>query len=83
MTITLAPEQERFVAEKLRQGGYVSPEHLASEALDLLRERDERELQLGSLRRDLDEGWAQAERGELLDGPAAMARLVQRARPAA
>ena len=83
MTITLAPEQGKFVAEKLRQGGYLSPEHLTTETLALLRERDERELKLDLLRRDLEHGWTQAERGELLDGPAAMARLVERARPAA
>ena len=80
MTITLAGEQERWVADKVREGSYASPEHLAAEALKLLAARDERERGLESLRADVAVGWDQAARGELLNGPVAMAALVERAR---
>lgn len=80
MTIKLAGEQERWVADKVREGCYASPEHLAAEALKLLAARDERERGLESLRADIAVGWDQAERGELLNGPVAMAELVERAR---
>jgi hypothetical protein len=80
MTITLAGEQERWVADKVREGCYASPEHLAAEALKLLAARDERARAFASLRADIEVGWGQAERGELLDGPVAMAELFERAR---
>lgn len=80
MTITLDGEQERWIADKIREGCYASPEHLAAEALKLLAARDERERGLESLRADIAMGWEQAERGELLNGPVAMAGLVERAR---
>jgi antitoxin ParD1/3/4 len=80
MTITLAGEQERWVADKVREGSYASPEHLAAEALKLLAARDERERGLENLRADIAVGWEQAEREELLNGPVAMAGLVERAR---
>ena len=53
MTITLAGEQERWVADNVREGSYASPEHLAAEALKLLAARDERERGLESLRADI------------------------------
>lgn len=80
MTITVAGEQERWVADQVREGSYTSPEHLAAEALKLLAARDERARDLASLRADIEVGWGQAERGELLDGPVAMVALVERAR---
>jgi Arc/MetJ-type ribon-helix-helix transcriptional regulator len=80
MTITLAGEQERWVADKVREGCYASPEHLTAEALKLLAARDERARELDGLRADIAVGWDQAERGELLAGPAAMAALVERSR---
>ena len=80
MTITLAGEQERQVADKVRDGSYASPEHLAAEALKLLAARDERERGLESLRADIAVGWEQAERKELLDGAMALAGMVEYAR---
>jgi antitoxin ParD1/3/4 len=80
MTITLVGEQERRVADKVREGSYSSAEHLAAEALKLLAARDERERGLENLRADIAVGWEQADRGELLNGPVAMAGLVERAR---
>ena len=80
MTITLTPEQEKFVAEKLGHGGYVSAEHVAAEAFQLLQSKEDREGQLAELRSDIETGWEQAERGELLDGPEVMATMVARAR---
>lgn len=80
MTITLAGEQEQWVADKVREGSYASPEHLTAEALKLLAARDDRARELEHLRSDIAVGWDQAERGEVLNGSVAMAALLERAR---
>jgi putative addiction module CopG family antidote len=80
MTITLTPEQEKLVMERVGSGQYLHAEHLASEAFRLLTAREEREKELGELRHDIDAGWDDAEHGRVLHGPQAMAALLQRAR---
>ena len=78
MTITLTAEQEELVAERVKSGRYLSPEHLAAEAFALLAAREEHERELGELRRDIETGWDEAERGQLLDGPKVMAAMLER-----
>ena len=80
MTITLTPDQEKFVNERVCSGQYLHPEHLASEAFRLLTVRDQHEQELTALRQDIDAGWEDAENGRLLNGPQTMAALLQRAR---
>jgi putative addiction module CopG family antidote len=80
MTITLTPEQEKLVSERIKSGAYLNAEHLAAEAFRLLAARDEHERELTELRRDVEAGWEEAERGHLLDGPRTMAALLERAR---
>jgi len=79
MTITLTPEQEKLVADRVDSGQYLHPEHLASEALRLLTAHEQHEQELTGLRRDIDAGWQDAENGFLLKGPQTMAALLQRA----
>ena len=80
MTITLTPDQEKLVNERVRSGQYLHPEHLASETFRLLTVRDHHEQELTALRQDIDAGWEDAEQGRLLNGPQTMAALLQRAR---
>lgn len=66
MDITLTPELERFVKEKLEGGAYHSANDVVREGLQLLRERDEIEARkLDDLRRAIAEGIEQADSGRL------------------
>ncbi len=70
MNVSLTPELERLVQQKVQTGLYNNHSEVVREALRLLVEQDRlREAHLDGLRRALDEGLAQADRGELLDGP--------------
>lgn len=68
---------EAIIAEDLKNGGYESAEEYIERAIQLLHEeqlgpienRDEIEAQL-------EEGWAEAERVELIDGDTARAEFL-------
>src|SRR5687767_10041454 len=60
MTVRLNPEVERFVAEKVESGQYVSADAVLREALILLHQRDETE----RIRKAIAVGLEQLERGE-------------------
>jgi antitoxin ParD1/3/4 len=66
MNISLTPELEQLVAEKVESGMYRSASEVVREALRLLKERDEiRRQRLEELRREIAVGLEQADRGEL------------------
>ena len=77
MPITLPPEHERLVSEALRSGAYQSPEEVIKRALELLRDRD---AWLAENRAKIEEGYAAAQRGELLDGDQVRAQMDDRKR---
>ena len=62
MSTSLPPDLETFVQHEVESGNYPSPEEVVSEGLRLLRER-----KLYDLRRDIDAGLAQIERGECIE----------------
>lgn len=65
MNVSLTPELEKMVGEKVKSGLYNSASEVVREALRLLREQDElRSARLEELRRDVAAGVAQLERGE-------------------
>ncbi len=65
MNISLTPELERLVAERVRGGRYGSASEVLREALRLLDERDRfRELRFQELRRDILLGVAELDRGD-------------------
>lgn len=65
MTIPISPEMETLVHEKLASGQYASASELVSEALRLLKERDDyQRYRLEQLRRDIAVGVAQSDLGE-------------------
>lgn len=75
--ITLTPELERFVEQRVASGQYRSASELVQEALQLLeRQERERDEAYVSLKRKLQRGAEQAQRGELVDGDAFMEQLL-------
>jgi antitoxin ParD1/3/4 len=67
MNVSLTPELERLVQEKVSSGLYNSASEVVREALRLLHERDElRKARLEELRRKIAKGVEAADRGELV-----------------
>jgi antitoxin ParD1/3/4 len=67
MNVSLTPELERLVQEKVSSGLYNSASEVVREALRLLHERDElRKVRLEELRREIAKGIDAADRGELV-----------------
>ncbi len=61
MNISLTPELEQLVSDKVKTGLYQSASEVVREGLRLLRERDQR---LEALRRDVRAGFEAVERGD-------------------
>ncbi len=64
MNISLTPELERLVNDKVSTGFYQIASEVVREGLRLLRERDQR---MEALRRDVGAGFEAVERGEFTD----------------
>ena len=64
MNISLTPELEQLVNDKVKSGMYQTASEVIREGLRLLKEREER---LESLRRDVRAGFDAVERGEYTD----------------
>jgi len=64
MNISLTPELERLVNDKVKSGMYQTASEVVREGLRLLNDRDQR---LVSLRRDVRAGFEAVERGEYTD----------------
>lgn len=76
MNVNLTRELEELVQRKVQSGLYNNQSEVVREALRLLAEQDRlREAHLEKLRGALAEGLAQADRGELLDGPGVVAEV--------
>jgi antitoxin ParD1/3/4 len=66
MNVSLTPELERFVQDKVASGLYNSASEVIREALRLLREQDiVRQRRLEELRTEIALGIEQADRGEI------------------
>lgn len=69
MNVSLTPELERRISEKVESGLYTTASEVVREALRLLFEADEvREQRLARLRTDIQVGLDQLDRGEGLSG---------------
>jgi antitoxin ParD1/3/4 len=64
MNISLTPELEQLVNDKVKSGMYQTASEVIREGLRLLKQREE---QLESLRRDVRAGFEAVERGEYSD----------------
>ena len=79
MNISLTPELERMVQDKVASGMYYSASEVIREGLRLLQERDMlKQYRLEELRREIQRGVSQADRGELIDGEEVMDELRSR-----
>ncbi len=77
MPITLRPEHERLITEVLRSGDYKTPDEVIERALELLRERD---TWLAESRAKIEEGYAAAQRGELIESKQVRAQMEEKKR---
>ena len=64
MNISLTPELEQLVEDKVKTGMYQTASEVIGEGLRLLRERDQR---VEALRRDVRAGFEAVERGEFTE----------------
>jgi putative addiction module CopG family antidote len=83
MTIELKPEQQRMIDLAIKSGAYHDSDEVIATALSMLAEDGEDAAERLAERREavatrIAEGFAQAERGELMDGDAAVEMLRQR-----
>ncbi len=82
MNINLTPELESLVQKKVKSGRYNSASEVVREALRLFQDHERiREARLQSLTHKIDEGWAAAERGDLIDGDDFFRRLEREEKP--
>lgn len=79
MTVTLSPDQERRLADVLRSGVYQNAEQVLDRALEMLLAQEE---WLAESRDEIaaaiELGYAEAERGELIDGDEVRSRMAAR-----
>ena len=69
MNVSLTPELEKFVAEKVQSGLYQTASEVIREGLRLLEERDTlRQARIEEIRQAIQQGNAQLARGEGLPG---------------
>jgi antitoxin ParD1/3/4 len=81
MNVSLTPELEQLIHKKVQSGLYLSASEVVREALRLLAERDRQQaMKLAELRKEIQVGLDQADRGELLDGPEVFAKLRTKVR---
>jgi antitoxin ParD1/3/4 len=75
MNVSLTPELEKFVESKVESGLYNNASEVVRESLRLLKEHDEIRVKW---REQIERGWLQAQRGELVDGDKALRNLDER-----
>lgn len=83
MSITLQPEQERFIQEQVARGRFKSANEVLAHALILLeQEYKEDEAWIEDVRLKIDEARAEVARGEVLPLETVMAQLQEKFRQA-
>ena len=81
MTVTLTAEQEKFIAEQLKDGHYRSADDVIAQSLGMLRAQEEFiRANAAELREKIAVGIEQANRGELLDGKTVIDGLLEKNR---
>lgn len=79
MNVSLTPELEKFVESKVESGLYNNASEVVRESLRLLKEHDEIRVKW---REQIERGWLQAQRGELVDGAEAFRKADDRIKKA-
>jgi antitoxin ParD1/3/4 len=79
MNVSLTPELEKLVESKVQSGRYQSASEVIREGLRLLDDRDHlRAAQLDEVRRKIQMGIDQLDRGEGIDGKAVFEKLKKK-----
>lgn len=79
MNVSLTPELEQFVNEKVESGMYYSASEVIRQGLRLLREQDTlRLMRLEQLRKEIAVGIEQADRGQFVDGEEFFRKLEEK-----
>jgi antitoxin ParD1/3/4 len=78
MSITLQPEQEQFIQNQLATGRYTKASEVIAEALQLLEKRNHYDRWVEELRNKIDIAIAECDRGEGVNGEAAINQLLSR-----
>lgn len=82
MTIDLKPEQQRVIDLAVGSGAYQNPDEVLDQAFEIIREQLDLQGWMSEHREaiaaHIEKGFAQAERGELIDGDVAVEMLRQR-----
>jgi antitoxin ParD1/3/4 len=79
MNVSLTPELEKLVTQKVESGMYQSASEVIREGLRLLDDQDRiREVHLNEVRRKIQTGLDQLDRGQGIPGDQAYARMKQR-----
>ncbi len=77
VNVSLTPELEELIHERVRSGRYSSASEVVREALRLLADRDElRELRMAEIRAKVAEGLESLDRGEALPGDEVFDRIL-------
>jgi antitoxin ParD1/3/4 len=78
MTIELRPELEALIQKRLESGVFSNPEEVIERALEFLAiEEDWLAANRGEIAAQIQEGWDEAVRGELMDGDDARAEMAK------
>jgi antitoxin ParD1/3/4 len=79
MNVSLTPELEKLVASKVESGRYQSASEVIREGLRLLDDQDRlRELHLSEVRKKIQTGLDQLDRGEGIPGDQVYAQMKQK-----
>jgi antitoxin ParD1/3/4 len=79
MNVSLTPELEKFVANKVESGLYQSASEVIREGLRLLDDQDRlREIRLSEVRKKIQTGIDQLDRGEGIPGDEVYAQMKRR-----
>ena len=77
MNVSLTPELEQLVHDKVKSGRYLSASEVVREGLRLLDERDRIfKARLAQLQKEIAVGIEQSDRGEVFDGEAVIEELL-------
>jgi antitoxin ParD1/3/4 len=79
MNVSLTPELEQLVQQKVKSGRYLSASEVVREGLRLLEERDRLyQARLADLQKEITLGIESSERGEVYDGETVIQELRQK-----
>ncbi len=78
MNVSLTPDLEELVQQKVKSGRYQSANEVVRAALQLLEQQDmQLQMRLEQLRREVAIGIEQSERGEVFDGSEVVRELLE------